>query len=136
MRACLRRALPADDNGAMENLGPTGQRSHAVSVIVDCPDCSTVRVPSTEIVVRWCADDQSCSYRTQCPRCGFAFVAATSETLAQTTIGAGARVEVWSRPAEVDERPAGPPIELADLLELHLALAEPDWFDELLGSLS
>ena len=34
-------------------------------------------------------------------------------------------------PTELLERPEGPPFTAVDILELHLAMLEPDWFDDI-----
>jgi hypothetical protein len=100
-------------------------------VKINCPDCGIVRVRTGDVTVRHCWDDQSWSYRTRCPECEVVFVRSTSETLADVVLDRGAELETWTLPAELQERPDGPPLQLADLLELHLALIEPDWFDDL-----
>ena len=48
---------------------------------------------------------------------------------------AGSALEVWHLPAELKEPHDGPTLSLVDLVELHLALAEPDWFDDLLQAI-
>jgi hypothetical protein len=55
--------------------------------------------------------------------------------LAVEAFAAGSSLEVWHLPAELRERRNGPPLSLVDMVELHLALAEPDWYDELVSTL-
>jgi hypothetical protein len=45
-------------------------------------------------------------------------------------VDAGAGFEAWTLPAELHERPDGPPFTLADVFEFHLLLLEPDWLEE------
>jgi hypothetical protein len=99
-------------------------------VRVTCPACGVVRVRSSRVVVRNCVDDQSWSYRAVCSQCDTMFVAMTPAVLALPAIEAGLPVELWTLPT-LSGRYSGSPIHAVDALELHLALLEPDWFDEL-----
>ena len=38
-------------------------------------------------------------------------------------------LETWRYPIELDEKHDGPKLNLVDVLELHRALIEPDWFE-------
>ena len=68
----------------------------------------------------------------QCSACDVVFVANTREDRAHRALAAGARLEMWTLPAELTERPpAGRAIDAVDILELRLALMEPEWFDKL-----
>jgi hypothetical protein len=99
-------------------------------VRVTCPECGIVRVPTEQVVVRNCVDDQTWSYRARCSECGTMFVGDTPEGLALAALAAGVSVETWTRSVPSARRP-GPPIQAADLLAFHLALMEYDWFDRL-----
>jgi hypothetical protein len=103
----------------------------ASRVVVACPTCETVRVPPDQIWVQWCIDTDGWTYRSRCPKCRSLLHSPTSERLASVVLGMGAQLESWSLPAELNERPSGPPLTPVDLLELHLLLLEPDWFDQL-----
>jgi len=100
-------------------------------VTVQCPDCGQESVPIDAVVLRWCIDDGAWSYRARCAACTRMFVAATSAARAMQAASAGVEIEAWSHPREIHERPEGPPLSLADVLELRLALIEPDWIDRL-----
>jgi hypothetical protein len=102
-------------------------------VRVTCPGCGIVRVPIEQVVVRNCVDDQTWSYRARCSQCGTTFLGDTPEGLALAALAAGVSVEIWTLPIPSARRP-GPPIQAADLLALHLALTEYDWFDRLSGA--
>jgi len=99
-------------------------------VRVTCPACGVVRVRSDRVVVRNCTDDQTWSYRAMCSQCDKMFVATTPSVLALPAIAAGLSVELWTRP-KLSGRYEGSPIHSVDALELHLALLEPDWFEQL-----
>jgi hypothetical protein len=99
-------------------------------VRVTCPACGVVRVRAHRVVVRNCIDDQSWSYRAVCSQCDTTFVAATPSVLALHAVAAGIPVELWTLPT-LSGRHSGSPIHAVDALELHLALLEPDWFEQL-----
>ncbi len=99
-------------------------------VRVTCPGCGVVRVRADRVVLRNCTDDQSWSYRALCPNCDTMFVATTPYALALPAIAAGLQVELWTLPTP-SGRYDGPPIHSVDALELHLALLERDWFEQL-----
>jgi hypothetical protein len=102
------------------------------TIVVRCPDCRSGRVTAPSVTVRWCLDTNGWSYRTQCPSCQIVFVADTREDRAQRALAAGAPLEMWTLPAELNERPAGGrTIDPVDILELRLAMLEPGWFEKL-----
>jgi hypothetical protein len=126
-------------NGRLPENCPTDdrpvRRSAEVSettIVVRCPDCRSGRVSAPSVTVRWCLDTNAWSYRTRCSVCEIVFVATTREDRAHRALAAGAILEMWTLPAELTERPgAGRPIDAVDILELRLALMEPEWFDKL-----
>ena len=102
------------------------------TIVVRCPDCRSGRVTAQSVTVRWCLDTNAWSYRTLCSACDIVFVANTREDRAHRALAAGATLEMWTLPAELTERPApGRAIDPVDILELRLALMEPEWFDKL-----
>jgi hypothetical protein len=100
-----------------------------------CPDCSVVLVPANEVTVRKCLDDGRWDYRFLCPGCGRLSAGMSTTGLAVEAFAAGSALELWHLPAELKESHVGPPLSIVDLVELHLALAEPDWFDDLLQAI-
>ena len=103
-------------------------------IIVSCRDCGQARMPLDAVTLRGCLDDDQWSYRFTCPACGLATVEGTSVSRALDAVEIGVGVETWRYPAELDERHDGPVLNLVDVLELHRALVEPDWFDALVRS--
>jgi len=99
-------------------------------VRVTCPECGVVRVRADHVVVRNCTDDQSWSYRARCSSCDTTFIGATPVALALPAVAAGLAVELWTLP-KPSARREGSPLQVVDALELHLALLESDWFDEM-----
>jgi hypothetical protein len=136
-----RRSRPYSNVGPVEALaGFTGSELSALEdcatdrpsdwVRVTCPVCGVVRVRADRVVLRNCTDDLSWSYRAQCSDCNSTFLGFTPESLALPAIAAGVQVETWTMPVPSARR-GGSPLRAVDALELHLALLEPDWFDEL-----
>src|SRR4029079_6672086 len=91
-------------HGRAEKVGRSPMKM-ASRVVVACPKCDTVRVPPDEICVQWCVDTDDWTYRSRCPKCRALLHASTSERLAGVVVGMGARLESWSLPAEIHERP-------------------------------
>ena len=106
------------------------------TIVVRCPDCQSGRVKASTVTVRWCLDTNEWSYRACCSYCQITFVATTREDRAQRALGAGAPLEMWTLPLELNERPdIGAKIHVVDILELRLALMEPEWFERLRASI-
>ncbi|MDQ1477600.1 MAG: hypothetical protein QOE62_2829 [Actinomycetota bacterium] len=99
-------------------------------VRVTCPSCGIVRVRTDRVVLRRCVDDQKWSYRARCSSCEVTFVESTPASLALPAIAAGVELELWSLPRP-SARASGSALRSIDLLALHLALLEPDWFDQM-----
>lgn len=99
-------------------------------VRVTCPECGVVRVRADRVVVRNCVDDESWSYRARCSSCDLTFVGSTPVQLALSAVAAGLPVERWTLP-KPSARHAGVALHAVDALELHLALLEPDWLEQL-----
>ena len=100
-------------------------------IIVNCRECGQIRIPVAEVTIRGCLDDDKWSYRFTCPDCVLPTVEATSPERALDAVEIGVQLETWRYPAELDERHDGPKLNLVDVLELHRALTEPDWFETL-----
>jgi hypothetical protein len=102
-----------------------------MSIIVKCPDCGEQRVLPEAVTVRSCVDNGIWSYRFMCPGCHLPTTGESVMTALLDAVDAGASLEAWALPTHLDRRPAGPPFTLVDVLELHLLLLEPHWFEEL-----
>jgi len=100
-------------------------------IVANCPSCGDVKVAPSDVTIRNCVDDDSWSYWLICPSCRHRAAAQTQRRPAFGAICAGATLDTWRLPAELDERPDGPPLTFVDVLELHLLLLEPDWIDQL-----
>jgi hypothetical protein len=75
--------------------------------------------------------DAAGGYRFQCPGCRETVSRTASRRIVDLLLDAGAPSEHWEWPAELTERPDGPPLTPDDLLDLHVLLAREDWFEQL-----
>jgi hypothetical protein len=87
------------------------------------------------VTLRNCVDDGRWDYWFMCPRCGRLSAGQSTSWLAVEAFAAGSALEVWHLPDELHETHDGPPLSLVDLVELHLALSEPGWYEQLVGPL-
>jgi hypothetical protein len=104
------------------------------TVRAQCPTCGDVKLGIDDLTVRVCVDDSTPSaYRFQCPICDETVHRSASARIVDLLVSAGATHELWRWPAELAERPEGPPLTPDDLLDLHVLLANESWFDDLVA---
>jgi hypothetical protein len=109
------------------------EETGSIRLRVNCSDCGDVNVTADEVTIRNCIDTDGWSYAFSCPNCHVRDASATSRRAALAAMSAGAAMRTWRLPAELAERPAGPPLTVVDLLELRLMLTEPDFIEQLAG---
>ena len=123
VRPAFSRSRTKLNNGARETL---------VSAVVDCPECGELRVDPLDVTVRARIDIDEWSYRFICPTCGRRAVASTSRAAALEAVEEGSSLETWRWSTGTDEPVReGPPLTMADLRALRVALSEPDWLESL-----
>jgi hypothetical protein len=66
-----------------------------------------------------------------CPACRVVIAKPADERIVRLLLSGGVQAELWEPPAELLEPRDGPPITYDDLLDLHLALEDPDLWDRL-----
>jgi hypothetical protein len=104
------------------------------TVRAQCPACGDVQLHIDDLTVRVCHDDDIASaYRFRCPGCEQTVHREASPRIVDLLVSAGAPQELWNWPAELAERPSGPPLTPDDLLDLHVLLADDHWFDDLVA---
>jgi hypothetical protein len=104
------------------------------TVRAQCPDCGDVSLEIADVTVRTFTDGTSGSeYRFDCPGCRRPVSRTASERIVDLLLSAGAPSEAWTWPAELRERPSGPPLTPDDLLDLHVLLDREGWFDDLVA---
>jgi hypothetical protein len=105
----------------------------ATLIRATCGDCGDVELGTDDLVVRQRDDTASGTYVFRCPSCTLPVVRPADPPTIDLLVSSGCRLELWSPPAELTEpRPAGPTFTHDDLIDFHDALADPDWFDDLL----
>jgi hypothetical protein len=103
----------------------------ATFIKTTCGDCGDVELGAGDVTVRLCADTDEGTYVFRCPRCELAAVRAAEPLIVELLVHAGVRLEHWTLPAELSERPGGPPLSHDDLIDFHEILQDDAWYTEL-----
>lgn len=88
-----------------------------------------MQLRADDLTVRVCSDDETGAYTFRCPACAGAVAKEASRRIVDLLVSSGVRMEVWRLPAELAEPHEGAPISPDDLLDFHLLLCEPQWFE-------
>src|SRR4051812_20990488 len=107
------------------------ETGRVIKLVVDCSDCGHVKIDPHSVTIRRCVEADSWAYWFVCPSCRARTAASTNPLAALGAVSAGSSLDIWTMPAEVNERPSAPPLTKVDVLELHLLLMDPDWIDQL-----
>jgi predicted RNA-binding Zn-ribbon protein involved in translation (DUF1610 family) len=105
-----------------------------------CPSCGEIELRPADVLLRRVLDRSGevldgSSYRFSCPDCTVVVEKPADDRVASLLTTGGVPTEDITPPAEAvlpphPEQPApGPALTLDDLLDLHLALEDPTWFD-------
>lgn len=96
-----------------------------------CPGCGEVELTPNDIELRVCTHAPASYYTFDCPTCNDAIQKPADDRVIQLLISGGVRAIVWELPEEIMQPHAGPPLTHDDLLDFHLLLETPDWFEQL-----
>lgn len=104
-----------------------------------CPSCGEVELRPVDVVLHLVRSDDGevtdgSHYRFSCPDCTELVEKPADDRIAQLLTTGGVPVEEPTqlvRPPHPEAPPDGPRFTSDDVLDLHLALADPDWFDRL-----
>ena len=96
-----------------------------------CPTCGEVELTPDDIELRVCTHSPASYYQFSCPLCSEQVQKPADDRVVQLLISGGVSATVWELPEEANETRSGPVFTFDDLLDLHLLLEEPDWFDRL-----
>ena len=96
-----------------------------------CPGCGEVELTPDDIELRVCTHAPASYYVFSCPTCMNAIQKPADDRVIQLLISGGVRAIVWELPDEILEPHAGDPLTHDDLLDFHLLLEQPDWFESL-----
>ena len=93
-------------------------------VRASCPTCHEVEVSGETFTIRGCIETMRSMYRFRCPSCSSWTVKEAGPGVIALLLRAGARVERWRQPLELDERPdrTVAPLTEDDLIDFHEAL--------------
>jgi hypothetical protein len=108
-----------------------------------CPSCGEIELRPADVVLRRVTDalgeltDASC-YRFSCPDCAELVEKPADERVASLLATGGVAIEEVAETEPLPPHPeqpcGGPRLTPDDLLDLHLLLEDPTWFDRLLAS--
>jgi len=98
------------------------------TIRASCPDCGDVELTSQDMTVRLCVDDNRGAYVFRCPTCVMTVTKPTEQRIIDLLVASGVKVEMWTLPLELRERPTGSPFTHDDLLTFHELLEQDDWF--------
>jgi hypothetical protein len=96
-----------------------------------CPKCDEVELAPEDLELFVCTYAPASFYLFECPDCRTVVQKPADDRVVQLLISGGVSARVWELPAELTEPRDGPPLTVDDLLDLHLLLEQPDWFDRL-----
>ena len=96
-----------------------------------CPACGEVELTPDDIELRVCTHAPASYYVFECPQCRTDVQKPADDRVIQLLISGGVRALVWELPGEVLEVHDGPPLTRDDLLDFHLLLEQPTWFEHL-----
>jgi hypothetical protein len=96
-----------------------------------CPGCGEVELTPEDIELRVCTHAPASYYVFGCPLCHAPIQKPADDRVIQLLISGGVRAMVWELPGEVLETHDGPAFTKDDLLDFHLLLDQPNWFEQL-----
>jgi hypothetical protein len=110
-----------------------------IRIRATCPSCGEIDLQASEVVLRRSCDAdggllEDSSYRFRCPGCADLVVKPADERVVSLLLTGGVPVEDVGhvlRALHPEMPEDGPAFTLDDLLDLHLALEDPRWFDRL-----
>lgn len=96
-----------------------------------CPRCGEVELTPDDLELRVCTHAPASYYSFQCPMCSERVQKPADDRVVQLLISGGVKASVWELPEELTEIKDGPALTPDDLLDFHLLLEQPDWFERL-----
>jgi len=96
-----------------------------------CPGCGEVELTPDDIELRVCTHAPASYYVFECPMCHTPIQKPADDRVIQLLISGGVKAIVWELPSEVLEAHEGPAFTKDDLLDFHLLLEQPNWFEQL-----
>ena len=98
----------------------------------NCPTCGTVEITPDDMELALCTNHSPASYYSFiCPVCADEIQKHAEERVVELLIAEGVAPAYWTLPAEMLEDRNGPPLTIDELLDFHLALEQPGWFEAL-----
>jgi len=96
-----------------------------------CPNCGTVECTPDMFELSVCDHKEASYYTFTCPDCLEHVQKHAEARVIELLIAEGVAPVLWSLPLELLESHAGPVLSVDDLLDFHIALEQPNWFETL-----
>jgi hypothetical protein len=106
--------------------------ARVTTIRATCPTCGEVELTPDDIELRVCTHAPASYYQFVCPLCSDEVQKPADDRVVQLLISGGVPATVWELPQEFRETHEGPILTTDDLLDFHLLLEQPDWFESLL----
>ena len=97
----------------------------------NCPDCGAVECKPQTFELQVCDQAEASYYVFICPSCNSRIQKHADERAIELLIAEGVTPRQWNLPAEFRETHGGAPLTIDDLLDFHLLLEQPNWFEAL-----
>jgi predicted RNA-binding Zn-ribbon protein involved in translation (DUF1610 family) len=110
------------------------EERHVAETIVKttCRTCGDVELAPTQLELRVCSVPERSVYAFNCPSCGISVLKPAADPRVITLLrSVGVPTVGWEIPAEILEPREGDPITNDDILDLMLALDDPNFIERL-----
>ncbi len=112
-------------------FGRPKRGAQVTTIKATCPSCGEVELTPDDIELRVCTHAAASYYVFGCPSCATDIQKPADDRVIQLLISGGVKAVVWELPGEVLEEHSGPAFTHDDLLDFHLLLDQPNWFEQL-----
>jgi len=112
-------------------FGREKRGAQVTTIKATCPSCGEVELTPDDIELRVCTHAPASYYVFGCPTCANDVQKPADDRVIQLLISGGVKAVVWELPGEVLEQRAGPAFTHDDILDFHLLLEQPNWFEQL-----
>lgn len=98
-----------------------------------CPECGDIRTSIDNVVLRLPADNPGANgeYRFTCPTCNKIVLKDASQNIISILTDAGAKIELYTPPLELLERPIDGVLSVDGLIDLGIAAEDGSLFDKI-----
>lgn len=102
-----------------------------ILVEVACQHCGLVRIGIKKFSLYVDPSNGESFFTFVCPSCNSVNKYPADDYIVEVLTFNGVMPHIWERTLEMLEPKIGPPLTYDDLLDLHLELSDPNWFEKL-----